>query len=121
MEMYVATNLVSRGRGQGPRRPYNRGFNFHRSQDQMSQDDKNFLFGYCPDEDDYISPNRRKTVKSPSTDSRQMGTLENKSSVNSHLTEYQRQCLIDLGLGLAPDSGFVRQAAASMLKASTKV
>lgn len=103
-----------RGRGKGARRPYNRSFNSYRPQDRMSHDDKNFLFGYCPDEEGYIPPNRKKIVKSPTPGSNQKGNAGN----DTQLTEHQRQGLVDLGL--APDSGFVRQAGASAIKATAK-
>lgn len=107
-----------RGRGlyKNTRRPYNRSFTSRRPQDRLSQDDKNFLFGYCPDEDGYVSPNRRKTIKSPSSHSAMTSTDDHKYKGIAQLTEHQKQGLIDLGL--APDSRFVRSACASALKAT---
>lgn len=108
----------NRGRGRGTGRPYHRGaFSNRRTQDKLSTDDKNFLFGYQNtsryDNDGYITP--WKTAKSPPTSVHLTPRLDSDLLKVLNLSEQQKQGLIDMGL--IPNSDFVRNIASAFMKA----
>lgn len=101
----------NRGRGRGSGRPYYKGaFSNRRTQDKLSADDKNFLFGFQNasryDSEGYITP--RKTTKSPPTNVRRTPRLDSDLLKGLDLSEQQKQGLIDMGL--LPNSDFVRNS-----------
>lgn len=60
----------------------------------MSQDDKDFLFGYQTSRDDregYITLNPRKTIKSPSTDKSTPNKRDREGPNTLNLTEEQKK------------------------------
>lgn len=111
-----------RGRSTGSKRPHRNSFHsqFH-PQNRLSQDDKNFLFGYPPlpkvDSDGYITPSPRKTAKSPSAAIPKMNNQHHDWSNTLFLSEHQKQGLIKLGL--TPDSDFVKNIVSSTKGSTT--
>lgn len=110
-----------RGRGRGSRRPQrNNYYNQYRPHNRMSQDDKNFLFGYSPasktDTDGYITPSPRKIVKSPPAGIPVKNNQQRDWSNALFLSEHQKLGLIELGL--TPESDFVRNIV-SLTKGAT--
>lgn len=87
----------------------------------MSQDDKDFLFGYRASPelvgDGYITPSPRKTNKSPSSMQSTAKKDNHDWSNTLNLTEHQKQGLV--ALGLMPDSDFVKNIVTSAKKSST--
>lgn len=107
-----SSSSYPRGNGRGSRRQQFRSSpgNSRRSQDKMSDDDKNFLFGYKPHEkvnkDGYTTPSPRKTVRSSSsnTSDKEKSLFDGYDSLK--LTEHQKEGLVELGL--VPSSDFVK-------------
>lgn len=103
-------NYTYHTRGRGQKSQHRRNFfPSRRPHDMMSQDDKDFLFGYqapqIPDEDGYITPTARKTIKSPTSKVSGNNTDHDWANV-LNLSEHQKNGLIELGL--TPSSDFVK-------------
>lgn len=112
--------------GRGMRRPHRgnyRGYS-RRHQDIMSQDDRNFLFGYQQtsgtDPEGYITPSLRKTAKSPISGKQKTVNEYNENNERSNdmnLTKHQMQGLVELGL--IPNSDFVKNIVSQSRKTAT--
>lgn len=106
----------------GHYRPLGRGATYNRrTQDKLSADDKNFLFGYSHsryDEEGYVTP--RKTLKSPTTDThpgKANNPISNCDILN--LTDHQRKGLVELGL--IPESDFVKNIVSGAQRQPTAI
>lgn len=107
----------SHGRGHGSGRYQCRGtFHNRRSQENLSSDDKNFLYGKSMDsrldEDGYITP--RRTTKSPTPNVQSTPNIDVEWPAVQSLTEHQKKGLVELGL--IPGSAFVNNIVATTKK-----